>query len=254
MYEATWTLLTPSNVLVMLLVIALLAAWLRWHALSTGLLGLVVLAFLAITLLPVGTWVATPLEDAVEAPPLPASVDGVIVLGGSVEWRVTEARGQIALDGAGERMLAALALAGRYPDAELVFTGLYADALRGSWTDTSGRDLPWQPAFEGHELRFLGAAASTYEEALMAKNAVQPTAGQTWLLVTSALHMPRALATFRANGWDVVPFPVDYRTTGRVAWRFDPRVGARLEALDRAVREWGALWVYRRTGRIADPW
>jgi uncharacterized SAM-binding protein YcdF (DUF218 family) len=31
-----------------------------------------------------------------------------------------------------------------------------------------------------------------------------------WLLVTSAWHMPRALATFRAGGWSVTPYPVDY--------------------------------------------
>jgi uncharacterized SAM-binding protein YcdF (DUF218 family) len=39
-----------------------------------------------------------------------------------------------------------------------------------------------------------------------------------WLLVTSAWHMPRALATFCAAGWNVTPYPVDYRTGIRTPW------------------------------------
>ena len=41
---------------------------------------------------------------------------------------------------------------------------------------------------------------------------------QPWLLVTSARHMPRALAVFRAVGWHVAPFPVDYRSAGFSRW------------------------------------
>lgn len=250
MYETTWNLLTPSSLLVVVLLVAYLAALVRWRTLAKSLLGLALLALSALALLPLDSWAAAPLEDAVESVSLPARVDGVIVLGGSVDWRVTRARGQLSLDGAGERMLAALALARRYPGAMMVFTGLYDDALQSDWQSADGRGLLWQPALEGHEVRFLGGVTSTYEEAIVARDSVAPAPGQTWLLVTSALHMPRALATFHTLGWTVDPFPVDYRTTGTSAWRFEPRVGARLASLDRVVREWGALWVYRRTGRI----
>src|SRR5690606_39827899 len=37
---------------------------------------------------------------------------------------------------------------------------------------------------------------------------------QTWLLVTSAFHMPRSVAVFRAVDFPVVPWPTDYRTAG----------------------------------------
>lgn len=250
MFETTWTLLTPSSLLVGVLLVAYVSAFVGWHRLATSLLGLALLALLALAFLPLDDWAAAPLENAVEPAPLPAHVDGVVVLGGSVDWRVTKARGQISLDDAGERMLAALALARRYPAATIVFTGLFDDAIRADWKDADGRGLLWQPVLEGRDVRFLGGVSSTYEEAIVARDSVAPAPGQTWLLVTSALHMPRALGTFRTLGWGVVPFPVDYRTTGTSAWRFEPRVGARLASLDRVVREWGALLVYRRTGRI----
>ena len=41
---------------------------------------------------------------------------------------------------------------------------------------------------------------------------------QHWLLLTSAAHMPRALATFRKVGWNVTAYPVSNRTKARVTW------------------------------------
>jgi uncharacterized SAM-binding protein YcdF (DUF218 family) len=39
---------------------------------------------------------------------------------------------------------------------------------------------------------------------------LQPTG--KWILVTSALHMPRAVGLFRKLGWKIIPFPVDYHS------------------------------------------
>ena len=50
----------------------------------------------------------------------------------------------------------------------------------------------------------------------------------------------------------LTPVPVDYRTTGelRIAPNWD--VGSTLADLDRVVREWGAIAVYRREGRWVE--
>ena len=53
---------------------------------------------------------------------------------------------------------------------------------------------------------------NTYENAVYSKELAQPQPGQIWLLVTSANHMPRAVGCFRAVGFDVIPYPVDYDT------------------------------------------
>ena len=42
---------------------------------------------------------------------------------------------------------------------------------------------------------------------------------QPWLLLlTSARHMPQALAIFKAVGWLVAPYPMDYRSVGFSRW------------------------------------
>lgn len=253
MTEALWGLLQPSTLLVLLVVLALVATWLRWVAVAATLLTAFLVAVGAVVLLPVGEWLGAPLEARVVAVPLPDRADGIVVLGGAVDWRVTRERGQLALNDAGERVASAAALAQRYPDARIVVTGSFGDAFaddfRAAPTDAS---LFFGPHFAGRDVRYLGAARSTYEDALLALEAAAPSAGETWLLVTSAWHLPRALGTFRALGWTLVPVPVDYRTTGelRVAPSWD--VAATLADLDRLVREWGAISVYRREGRLLD--
>ena len=72
-----------------------------------------------------------------------------------------------------------------------------------------------------------------------------------YALVTSASHMPRALATFREAGWpDMIPVPVSYTTPpGAGLWRVGPmQVSEGLRLLDDAAREWMALAYYRWRG------
>ena len=60
-------------------------------------------------------------------------------------------------------------------------------------------------------------ARSTRDNAAVSLSLARPLPGETWLLVTSAAHMPRAMGVFRGAGWpEPLPWPVDYRTTGRV--------------------------------------
>ena len=72
-----------------------------------------------------------------------------------------------------------------------------------------------------------------------AKAIVHPTPGEVWILVTSAFHMPRSVGLFRAQGWRVVPDPVDYRT-GFLAGKTPPPLQFRwnLTLLSVALKEW----------------
>jgi uncharacterized SAM-binding protein YcdF (DUF218 family) len=254
MLEALWWLLQPSSLLLALLLLAFVALQLGWRSGAQTLLGLALLGLLAAATLPLASLLAEPLETRIPAPTaLPADIDGVLVLGGAVDWRSVEAHGQLALDGAGERMLAAAALAQRYPGATLAFTGLFAEQVPADLRpDAQSQSLLFGEAFRGRERIFLGEARSTYEEALLALERLDPQPGERWMLVTSALHMPRALSVFATLGWALEPYPVDYRSVPGLQLRLRPDVAAELAELDRVVREWGALWVYRRSGRIVD--
>ena len=71
------------------------------------------------------------------------------------------------------------------------------------------------------------------------------------LLVTSAVHMPRAAACFRQQGVNVVPAPCDH-LAGPVqlsATSFWPNATAGVK-FQTAAREWLGLTWYRLKGRL----
>ena len=82
---------------------------------------------------------------------------------------------------------------------------------------------------------------------------MQPKPGERWLLVTSAHHMPRAVGCFRRIGFDVVPYPVDWRSRGAVDLVVPfATVASGLARTDVAVKEWVGLVVYRLTGKTSE--
>ncbi len=88
---------------------------------------------------------------------------------------------------------------------------------------------------------------------MFANELAAPKPGERWLLVTSGYHMPRAIGVFRRAGFEVEPFPVDWRTRGSVdALRPFMSVGDGLRRTDTAVREWVGLFVYWLTGRSSE--
>ena len=65
--------------------------------------------------------------------------------------------------------------------------------------------------------------------------------------------MPRAIGVFRAAGFPVEAFPVDYRTRGAAdLLRLFSTLGDGLRRTDTAAREWIGLLVYWITGRTSE--
>src|SRR3990172_7355044 len=96
---------------------------------------------------------------------------------------------------------------------------------------------------------FEADSRNTYENAEFSKRVAQPAGGESWILVTSAFHMPRAVGSFRKAGWTVIPYPVDYMTSGSqtLAPTFD--LGGGLSGAATVLHEWLGLTFYYLTGR-----
>ena len=88
---------------------------------------------------------------------------------------------------------------------------------------------------------------------MLTKAILKPKAADRYLLVTSAWHMPRAIGAFRKAGYDVVAYPVDFRTSGPDdTWRPNSAIYNGLERVDQATKEWLGLLVYRLSGRSSE--
>jgi uncharacterized SAM-binding protein YcdF (DUF218 family) len=254
--KVAWFFATPSNLLVVLVLLGLaLQVVPRLRGFGLGLSALAALTILFAGLSPLANWMLLPLEErfpvfADDGRP----VDGVIVLGGAVLAEESLGRGQLILNDAGERAVALADLSRRYPDARTVFSG------------GGGTLLEDEAAEAGAVRRFAGAlgidpdrilvedrSRTTEENAAFSKALVEPKPGERWLLVTSAWHMPRAVGCFRQAGFGVTAYPVDFRTRGASdARRPFAFVSDGLRRVDVAAREWAGLLAYRLAGRVPE--
>jgi len=245
----------PSNLLIVLGLVGIAIAVLRGGRAGGRLVvaSLILLAILGFS--PLSNALMLPLEQ--RFPPWDASRGapaGIIVLGGAFDTIVSATRDDIPLTDAAERMTVSAALALKYPQARLIFSG---------GTGTLVYDGPTEGELARRFYASLGIPADriaieeesrdTAENAVLTKPLADPKPGERWLLVTSAYHMPRSIGVFRRVGFAVEAYPVDYRTRGieDLARPF-PSLGEGLRRGDTAMREWIGLLMYRLAGRTSE--
>ena len=252
--KIVWFFLTPSTSLVTLAIVGLVLMRTRFAPvgwwMTSAAAGLMLLAGLS----PLAYWILLPLEErfAVFADDGRA-IDGIVVLGGTFDTGPTLAHHQMALNETGERIVALGDLARRYPNARLVYCGGGSEFARdytpeATMLEQTIGELGLAPERDTYERRSL----NTEQNALYAKELAQPKAGERWLLVTSAFHMPRAVGVFRAAGFAVEAYPVDFRTAGSASLTTPfAFVSQGLRLTDTATKEWIGLLSYYLTGKTS---
>ena len=248
-----WFLAQPLNFSIFMLGLCVVAGWAGWFRLArvTALLPFCILALAALTSL--GALIMNPLEERFQRPsPVPEEVTGIIVLGGGFEGAINLVRGGYDINNGGDRFLEAAVLARRYPDAKIVVSGGTGTVI----LDGEGDAATAVRLFEAlgiprSRLILEPESRNTYENVENTRTLVSPGPDDTWLLVTSAFHMPRSMGLFRKAGFPVIPWPVDYRTSGQegVGILRDNPLDA-LATTTMAIREWCGLIAYKFVGRI----
>ena len=202
---------------------------------------------LTLSIAPVGEWLVSPLEDRFPRPiSLPAGIVGILVLAGGEDTNITASRGVASLNGAADRLVEAAIIARAYPDLPILFSGGGTGTSESKNHAFTARLIFSGLGLDSARIVYEDKSRTTAESAALARRFIPDTSG--WLLLTSANHMPRAVGAFRAQGWDVVAFPVDYHTGGTTVWggfSFMRSAGM----LSIAIHEWGGLIWYRISGR-----
>jgi len=182
----------------------------------------------------------------IEALPM---VDAIVVLGGALAYPLPPRR-EVELTDQADRVLYASRLyhAGKAP---LIVV--------------SGGTMPWSQA--GSEARIMqellmewgvpeqaimteSSSRTTRENALFSKELLSSKNLESILLVTSAMHMPRALASFKAVGADALPASTDVTAmieSDGTLLDWLPSSGA-LDGSSRAIKEYLGMLVYQLRG------
>jgi uncharacterized SAM-binding protein YcdF (DUF218 family) len=248
-------LVIPSNVVLGIGIAGLLLMLTRFRRAGVRLVVSCLLLLLIVGVSPIGFAMLAALENR-----FPAwkddgrPIDGIIVLSGMINQRLTVERGSLSISGSVERMTEAAMLAHRYPSARVVFTGGDASLL-GSW--------PPEADFAVQLFELMGVPASritlekrsrnTIENAVFTKELVKPKPGERWILVTSAAHMPRSVGVFRKAEFVIEPHPVDWNSPPTInLFRFHQRLLRGWSAIDNAAHEWVGLFAYWISGRTSE--
>jgi uncharacterized SAM-binding protein YcdF (DUF218 family) len=194
-----------------------------------------------------------PLETQSAAVPADASLQayvGVVVLGGVMEPAyVWQGHAQPGLNDAAERMTEALRLLQRQPHLRLLFSGGEGELMADGTSEAERARIFFQHmGLDGPRMMYESASRTTYENAILSARLPGVDPAQPWLLMTSAWHMPRALATFRRAGWNVTPYAVDFRAGSQTPWsQYSLLRGSNKWQL--ALHEWVGWLAYRLSGR-----
>jgi len=249
-----WFFADPGNLLLVALCLGAVLLWSRWRRAGRWLVSAAAAAGLAAATIPMGNWLMLSLENRFPVVhDLPSRVDGIISLGGVVNPWVTKARGQLAIGGSVERLTEFAALARRYPQAKLIFTG-----GSGSLFDQKVKEADVLAPFldvlglDAGRVILENKSRNTYENALFTHALANPQPDETWILITTAWHMPRAYGSFRKAGWQVIPYPVDFNFKGDEQFDLLFNLRSGLSRLAGGLHEWLGLFSYWVMGRTVS--
>jgi uncharacterized SAM-binding protein YcdF (DUF218 family) len=270
--------LYPLGLIFLLLILALIIR--RRPRLQT----VVIVTALVILLLGSNKLVSSALARSLEWRYLPQAsypkVDAIVVLGGGTE-PAQYPRPAVEVNAAGDRVIYAARLYKQGVAPHLLLSGGYITWLSSRSEDGSGGDgevgsIPpgstnsSTPATEMADLLgLMGVPAdalwlqpksqNTYEDALYSAEILRANGIKRIVLVTSAIHMPRSVALFEKQGFEVIPAPADYTITD-ANWKvllslnpatllvnLVPNVGS-LSLTSNALKEYLGIFVYHLRG------
>jgi uncharacterized SAM-binding protein YcdF (DUF218 family) len=246
-----WFIVQPSHVIVWLVVASAVFLFRNQLRPARWLAAASVVSLLVLGVTPAGYWMLQGLENRNSRPANPPKIDGILVLGGGNDTAVLLSRHVYGQDRAMARLVSAYALARQYPGAKVVFSGGSGELSDQTFSESvAARDILLALGLSPSRLILEGKSRNTWENLSFSKKLVQPKPGESWVLATSAFHMPRAMGIAKKVGWPMLPWPTDYRTTRETRYHFGDVIG-NLEMTDMAVREYIGLLSYRASGKSA---
>ena len=238
-----WIVVQPLSLACVAIVLSFLALVMGWRKSAVFLSFFAGVILFTTLFTSIGAWGLQKLEARFPRPDPPKTLSCMIILGGAFDLEVTAGRGGMEMNQAADRFIEAARLARLYPLAKIVvsggdgsFSGTYkGDAeLAGDYFAAMGVD----PARIIQET----SSRNTIENVAETKALLDANGLENCLLITSAYHLPRATSLFAKEGVTIIPWPSDYRASGKIEFGLDftqPSLNAALTST--AMREWAAL-------------
>ena len=246
-----WYFFNPFNCIILLFFLSVILNFLKFLRLSKIILYFTFLLFFITGVLPTGSYLLYLLEKNYHNKiNLPEKVDGIIILSGATNPFLTKEYDQIALNDSVERLTESIQLMKKYPKAKVFFAGGSGYA---QYPDLNHSDVA-KKFYESLDVNtknifFDKKSRNTYENIVFAKKKFNPNINEKWILVTSAFHLKRSISIGEKLGWELIPYPTDYKLSKKFKWKLSFSFYQNLGTLQHSSHEWVGIISYYLMGR-----
>tara|TARA_A100001011_G_C14070467_1_gene740049 strand:+ start:127 stop:876 length:750 start_codon:yes stop_codon:yes gene_type:complete len=194
--------LTEDFFVIFTVVIVIVSYLKKWHVINFYLFAVLAISLFLFSFIPFGGWVLASLENQYLTPKTSMSPYGVIILGGAIDPIRSESNAMLSINSSGERLYEGVLLAKKFQNSRVLILGLEAPYAKKFFVNMGIRE---------DRIDTENTSRNTFENVTLGLEKAEMAKQETWLLVTSARHMMRAMAVFKKFQWNVIPHPVDYQ-------------------------------------------
>ena len=182
----------------------------------------------------------------------PLNIDGILVLSGATDPKLSEEYNQVILNESAERITQTVFLLNKYPEVKIIFSGGSGSI---NYSNLNHSDVA-KKFFENMNVDSINIyyetkSRNTFENILFSKEIANPRIDERWLLVSSAFHMHRALSIAKHLDWNFIPYPTDFRQSKKFRWKISFNILRNLNDFEKSSHEWIGLISYYLLGRSA---
>lgn len=243
-----WIVCAPSHIAAWLVLAAVVLLYRRRQRAAHICAAISAAILIVFGFTPVSVWLMRPIENQYPRPTLPQHIDGILILGGGLNADIYLTRGTPNSSYGLSRLVAGYELARRHPEARVVYSSGLLPVTNPHSEAAAARAILTDLGLPPERLVIESKSRNTSENFVYSKAIVKPKPGETWVVVTSALHMPRTMAIAAKVGWPMLPWPADY-TTNTISKFGYTEFTDNLDRADLAIHEDIGLIVYRLTGK-----
>ena len=209
-----WIIFSPINFLVILIFLYLLFSFLKKRYFSLFFLYSSLAFFIIVAVFPTGDFLLYNLEKKYQSKPeysLPNNIDGLLILGGPTNYKLTHLHNQVSFNESAERLTEALKIIRLHKPKKIIFTGGSSKKNFKSSHAYVVKKFFSEMGIDVSQIIFEFKSRNTYENIVFSKKIVNPKNTENWIVISSSFHMRRVINISDQLDWKLIPYPVDFR-------------------------------------------
>ena len=241
-----WLIFNPFNIFIFITLLSIFLYFIKLRRLSLIIFLINFVFIVIISFLPIGSYLIYKIEKEYHSyikPP--EQVDGILILGGATNPLLFNEYNQISLNGSAERLVESVMIIKKFEKAKVIFSGGSGVVNRSDLGHSKvAKSFYKKIGIEIEKIIFEDDSRNTYENIIYSKKIANPKINENWLLITSASHMKRALLIGSKHNWNLIPYPVDFKT--RKKFKLTPNLSllSNLNSFQEGSHEWLGLTSY----------